>query len=279
MTKVSYNSITGNILGYYPDDLNYTTIPKPYIEIDDITYQDCITNQGLRKVDLTTLKIVSFVPEHIYVIRNGMYLYDYYQDGDTLVTERPTPPNTYTSYEWGTIHAIAGKRSYEVTTNFIAGDTLSLCGVTLTLGTDIIGTDSETTTTNLKTILSTNTIINALYTVTVSGATLTLTEIVAGGGNTPSESTTTGTGIITNSTAITSTPQTTGWKIDLATSLDALNSSYATAKAEIHKQHSGVILANWLTTEQITTAEANLKTVYKNLHDDLITKQEALKNG
>jgi hypothetical protein len=214
-----------------------------------------------------------------YLIRNGVYTYDYYQIGDTVVTERPTSPNTYTSYEWGTIPAIAGKRSYTITTNFVAGDTLTLCGVTLTLGTDVIGQDTATTATNLQTVLSANTTINALYAVTVADTTITLTEIIAGGGNTPSEATTTGSGVITSGTAITSTAETTGWKIDLANSLDTLNTSYSPAKSEIHKQHSGVILAIWLTSEQITTAENSLKIEYKTIHDELILKQEALKNG
>jgi hypothetical protein len=214
-----------------------------------------------------------------YVIRNSTYLYDYYQSGDIVVTEQPASPNTYTFYKWATTSAIAGKRSYTITTNFVTGDALSLCGVTLTLGTDVIGTDIATTATNLQIVLSANTTINALYTVTVSGSIFTLTEITAGGGNTPSEATTTGTGVITNSTATTSTTSTTGWKIDLATSLDALNSSYSAPKLEIHKQHSGVILANWLTSDQILIAEDALKIAYKTLHDDLKSKQEALANG
>jgi hypothetical protein len=214
-----------------------------------------------------------------YIIRNGIYMYDYYQTGDIVVTEQPTPPNTYTFYKWATTPAISGKRDYPITTNFVVGDTLSLCGITLTLGTDVIGTDSASTAINLKTVLSANTTINALYNVTVSGSTFTLTEIIAGGGNTPSEATTIGTGVITNGTAVTSTASTTGWKIDLATSLDALNSSYSAPKLEIHKQHSGVILANWLTPDQISIAEEALKIAYKTLHDELKLKQEGLKNG
>jgi hypothetical protein len=211
-----------------------------------------------------------------YLIRNGVYTYDYYQIGDTVVTERPTPPNTYTSYEWGTILAIAGKISCTITKNFAENDTLTIAGITLTIGTDVIGTDIATTATNLQTVLSANTTINALYAVTVAGTTITLTETTAGGGNTPSEATTTGTGVITNGTAITSAVETTGWKIDKATSLDALNSSYVTAKTEIHKQHDGCSLATWLTSEQIATYETILKSQYLSLKDELIAKQKEL---
>jgi len=217
-----------------------------------------------------------------YIIRNGVYMYDYYQSGDIVVTEQPTPPNTYTSYKWDTISAILGKQTYTITTNFTENDTLTLCGVTLTIGTDVIGTDTVTTATNLQTVLSANTTINVLYTVTVNESTITLTEIVAGGGNTPSESTTTGTGKIINGTAITSTPSTTGWKIDLATSLDALNSSYDTAKKRLHEAHSTVLIAlalGKITQEQATERINVVASDYSVMWDDILAKQEVLKNG
>ena len=60
--KVNYDQTTGEILGFFPDDIGYTTIPSPFIEIDETTHQDCINHQGLRRVDLTTLKIVEYTP-------------------------------------------------------------------------------------------------------------------------------------------------------------------------------------------------------------------------
>jgi len=57
--KVNYNATTGEIDGYYPDDIIYGLIPEPYIEIDEDTHQDCINNQGLRKVDIETLAVVT----------------------------------------------------------------------------------------------------------------------------------------------------------------------------------------------------------------------------
>ena len=62
MIKVHYNATTGGILGFFPDFMQYESIPEPYIEIDETTHQDCINNQGLRRVDLTTLKIVEYTP-------------------------------------------------------------------------------------------------------------------------------------------------------------------------------------------------------------------------
>jgi hypothetical protein len=63
MIKVNYDDTTGSILGYYPDEVGYESIPEPYIEIDKTSHLDCINNQGLRKVDLTTLKIIEYTPE------------------------------------------------------------------------------------------------------------------------------------------------------------------------------------------------------------------------
>ncbi len=62
MIKVNYNVVTGEILGYYPDDIPYPSIPEPTIEIDTATHQDCINNPGRRRVDLSTLQIVEYNP-------------------------------------------------------------------------------------------------------------------------------------------------------------------------------------------------------------------------
>lgn len=62
MIKVNYDTTTGEIKGFYPVDIAYTSIPEPYIEIDESAYRDCINNQGNRKVDITALKIVEYMP-------------------------------------------------------------------------------------------------------------------------------------------------------------------------------------------------------------------------
>lgn len=59
MIKVAYDATTGEIKGYYPDSIGYSSIPEPNIEIDEAAHLDCINNNGLRRVDLTTLTIVS----------------------------------------------------------------------------------------------------------------------------------------------------------------------------------------------------------------------------
>lgn len=50
--KVNYNENTGEILGYYPDDILYPAIPEPYIEVDEATHLDCVNNQYNRMVDI-----------------------------------------------------------------------------------------------------------------------------------------------------------------------------------------------------------------------------------
>ena len=48
MIKVNYNSNTTLVLGYYPDSINYNSIPKPFIEIEDdaqiLDKQMCVVN-------------------------------------------------------------------------------------------------------------------------------------------------------------------------------------------------------------------------------------------
>ena len=59
--KYIYYDSDGNILGFYTDDI-HDTIPEPNIAITDEQWQDCLTNQGRRKVDVTTKQIVTCEP-------------------------------------------------------------------------------------------------------------------------------------------------------------------------------------------------------------------------
>lgn len=105
----------------------------------------------------------------------------------------------------------AGARTYTVGTNAVAGDTLTLGGVTFTASSSlqdsthfIVGATATNTATNIKTALNANATIGAIYTATSNLATFTLTEKNAGGGNTPSASSVTGTIVVTDGTATTS---------------------------------------------------------------------------
>jgi len=107
--------------------------------------------------------------------------------------------------------AVAGSETYTITTNAVAADTVTINGIIFTAiasgatGNQFnVGTDTTITATNLTTTLNANATINALYTATSSTNVITLTEKVAGGGNTPTVATYTGTVVITNGTIVTS---------------------------------------------------------------------------
>ncbi|SJZ58685.1 DUF3383 family protein [Megasphaera cerevisiae] len=112
--------------------------------------------------------------------------------------------------------AIAGKNTYTITTNAATGDTITIGGVTLTavassavLGTSFVpGANVIATATAIAASLNANTTFNAKYGATAASGIITITETVAGGGNTPGEATKTGTIVITSGTATTSTTRT-----------------------------------------------------------------------
>jgi len=102
----------------------------------------------------------------------------------------------------------AGARTYTVTTNFVAADTLIVGGATLTATastTDAtnfaVGSTIADTVANIATALAANSTVNAIYTVTHDGTAFTLTETVAGSDNTPAVATYTGTGVVSSGTA------------------------------------------------------------------------------
>jgi len=118
---------------------------------------------------------------------------------------------TYLAGGLGTA-AIAGSRPYTLSTIFVSGDTILFEGITFTVTTAtqdstnfILGSDIATSMTNFATALNANSTISATYTATASSGVITLTEITAGGGNTPGTMTVTGTGVVSSGAATTST--------------------------------------------------------------------------
>lgn len=102
--------------------------------------------------------------------------------------------------------AVAGSNTYTITTNAEDNDTVAFGGVTLTAGTDfVVGDTVQATATNLAAALAGKTAISDIYSVTVDGAVITVTEKVPAGGNTPGAMTTTGTIVISAGTATAST--------------------------------------------------------------------------
>ena len=45
MVKVNYDTETTLVKGYYPDVINYASIPEPYIEISDEKHQEALKKQ------------------------------------------------------------------------------------------------------------------------------------------------------------------------------------------------------------------------------------------
>ena len=108
--------------------------------------------------------------------------------------------------------AIAGKRTYKVATNAVADDTVTIDTIAFTAvasgatGNQFnVGETAAATATNLKDALAANVTLAGKYTFSVSTDTITVEETTAGGGDTPSTATFTGTVVITNTLVGTST--------------------------------------------------------------------------
>ena len=124
----------------------------------------------------------------------------------TEVNTTPTVSGTYQVDAAAT--AVAGTRTYTVTTNFVATDTVSVEGVTFTAVASSpstnefeVGTTIADSITNLVALINATASINTKFTATKTSTTFTLTENSAGGGNTPGTITVTGTGVISSGTA------------------------------------------------------------------------------
>ena len=101
----------------------------------------------------------------------------------------------------------AGKNTYTVTTNGAADtDTVKFGNVTLTAGTDYeAGADTTETATAIANAFNSKPEINTVYNVAASENTITITEKIAGSGNTPGSMECTGTIVINNGAATAST--------------------------------------------------------------------------
>ncbi len=97
-----------------------------------------------------------------------------------------------------TTDATAGSNTYTVTSNLAAGDVVTFANTTLIANTDFtVGTDTADTASNLAAALDDVSAISAIYTVTSNSDVITITETVAGGGNTPGSMAVDGDGVIT----------------------------------------------------------------------------------
>ena len=135
----------------------------------------------------------------------------------TKVDVSPTVKGTY--YVDDGNAPVAGQRTYTLTTNFEANDTVAVEGQTFTAvestpsaGEFTVGATIADSITNLVALINATPAINTVYTATKTATTFTLTEVSAGGGNTPSAITVTGTGVITSGDA---TPSVAGSGIEI----------------------------------------------------------------
>ena len=110
---------------------------------------------------------------------------------------------------------IAGARTYILTKNFVEGNTITINEQTLTAsaavtptGDFIIGSTIIESVQNLVNAIIRGQAATPIYDITIPATpdeTFTITEITAGGGNTPSQAVCTGTGTISSDTVTTST--------------------------------------------------------------------------
>lgn len=97
--------------------------------------------------------------------------------------------------------AIAGKRDYPIAVNAVAGNAITIGAVTITAGTDFaVGETLSKTAANIAAALNANTTITSVYEVSTYNNIFTLTEKIAGTGNTSPVAVTTGDIKITDTT-------------------------------------------------------------------------------
>ena len=204
----------------------------------------------------------------------------------TEVDTTPTVAGTY--YVDDGNAAIAGSRTYTLTTNFVANDTVVVEGQTFTAvasspstGEFEVGDTIADSITNLVTLINATAAINTVYTTTKTATSFTMTEIAAGGGHTPSAITVTGTGVISSGTATTSTAGSTlsikfatadeglavQYQYDYLVSTgktveikNALMGSAPTFEVELYQTYDGrplTVALNRCTSEKLTLAMKN----------------------
>ena len=190
--------------------LQYITKKTGAVEIDNATMSladlkavtgDDVTTSAERLVSGDTKKVAAGA---VQLTKTANIIVD----SVNVVTAAGLPLTRLTS---APTTAVAGARTYTVGTNAVANDTMTIDGVTFTATSSTtnatsfaVGASIADTITNIQTAIEANSMLSAKYTVTKTTTTFTLTETVAGGGNTPATATYTGTLVITSGTATTS---------------------------------------------------------------------------
>jgi hypothetical protein len=146
------------------------------------------------------------------VLNQVLKVYDVSGTTKVPMTEVQTTPTVAGTYFVDDGNApVAGERTYTLTTNFDVNDIVTVEGIDLKAVASAPGADEfevgstiKDSIANLTAAINANASINAVYTATKTNTTFTLTEIAAGGGDTPGVITVIGTGVVTSGTATTS---------------------------------------------------------------------------
>ena len=268
---MKYVTITNGLLGFY-DTTIHTTIPSGAYEITDEDYATFFSDQGKytfevqdSKAVLTELTTVYFASDYgttIVTAKSNAAT----PTGSIRFTSEPTADQLSTAFP-----SIASTRTFTVSTNAVAGDTLDIIGQSIVFGTTVaIGSTIEATVTNIATYLNTLKVVTGNYKVVANGASLTVSEAFAGGGTTISEASTVGTivvvsGTLTGSTwgYLTQTKHTR--KVTLETSAETILETY-------RKNYIGAMAKG-----DTTGAQAILDSI-TTLNNNLYNAMEAINN-
>ena len=162
--------------------------------------------------------------------------------------------------------ATAGSITYTVETNAVAGDTVTICGNKLTAGTDFeVGTDTKITAANI-----TNAFKSSIYKAVCTGNTITVSEIIYGDDNIPTNASFTGTIVISNSEVINSVKgySTVKFYIDL----DNLTTAYSEQQEQLARAFY-LLTADGNDTTENRQELADLKSWLASSKEELINEQ------
>lgn len=269
---MKYVTITNGSLGFYDTDI-HTTIPRGAYEITDADYTTFFSDQGKytfevqdSKAVLVELTTVYFASDHGMTVVPAMNNTPT-PSGAVKFTSQPTESDLTAAFP-----SVASTRTFTVTTNAVAGDTLTVLEQALAFGTTVsVGDTIETTVANIATYLNTLKVITGNYKVVANGSSLVVSEAFSGGGIVIPDATTTGTLKVTSGTP---TGSVWGYTTQLKhEQKGALETSAETICETYRKNYIGAMAKG-----DTTGAQTVLDSITA-LNDNLYKAMEAINNG